>query len=93
MSLSARTRALLRLLFAEQQAVAEDATLVVDVRGARGFTLYGSATATYQPCDSAGTTVTGSSSALFTAGTLVTPAWPYYLVTATGGDCTVAVVA
>ena len=49
-------------------------------------------TATYQPCDSAGVVVPGSSSANAVNGTLVAAEWPYYKITATTADCVVGAV-
>ena len=81
-------------LFREQQAIASAGAVTIDVRAMPGFTaIFAAGTPTYQPSDENGTVVTGSSSTNFTTATLVTPVWPYYLVTATGGAITLAVLA
>lgn len=79
-----------RIFNAAQQSVAVGTPLVLDVRGARGFTVYlNGGTATYQPCDSGGTVVPGSASTASTSGTGVSAVWPFYKIVATTATCTV----
>lgn len=74
-------------------AVAAAGTTVLDVRGCIGFTaIFAVGTPTATPCTSTGGAVTGAVAAALTSGVLVSVAWPYYLITATGGALSVAAV-
>lgn len=71
--------------------LAAGASEVLDVRGCDRFTPWfvnagGTKVHTYQPCDESGTVLPGSASSNLASGTSVTPASPYYLITADAGE-------
>lgn len=80
-------------------SVASGNISIVDLRAKAGdafpnaFVIYlNGGTATYQPCDSDGTVVPGSSSANAVSGALVPAEWPFYAIAASTAACVVAAV-